>query len=583
MEDTRKYMQVLWQKALHIVLVTPRAQDCALLRAQLGANIHQKYQFSECSSGKEALHLLSRHNADCMILDMSLPDMTGNDLLLQLSQQQGHISLPIIMLTDSQSGSGEDLNEYFTALRLGAQDYMPRSGIHADMLVRAIYKAIERFRLTRQLKEKEEQYRFAIEAAQLGTWRYDATSDRFDFSIRSADMLGIPRDTQLNLHTFLELIHENDRAATHAALRQALEKTSHPNVRAEYRLPRESGETYWINMRGRVQLHEDLQSTIIGTILDVTERRYAEALRQEEMEMLDALYRVGQAFATTDSDNPLQFATAIATELTKADFGAFFYNDSEQSHAPHTFSGINHGNIELPALQKLMALFSPAEELQLLRIADIRQHPRYKASIPNQNITSLLTFPVVSQRGEVLGRLIFSHMQSNMFTERAERIAKAIAAQIAIGLENEHLLQSVREGEQRWRHLAEAMPQLVWVDRPDGYCEYLSSQWQQYTGIPAENLLGYEWLKILHPDDQARTAAAWQAALEGRAEYNTEYRIRRHDGTYRWFKTRGLPIRDEHGRINAWYGTCTDIHEQKMMIDEREMIAHELSHRIKNI
>ena len=127
----------------------------------------------------------------------------------------------------------------------------------------------------------------------------------------------------------------------------------------------------------------------------------------------------------------------------------------------------------------------------------------------------------------------------------------------------------VREQERRWRDLAEALPNLVWTDRPDGRCDYLSSQWGAYTGMPVQELLGLAWLElVIHPDDQERTLACWMTAVAEKGVYDLEYRIRRHDGQYRWFKTRGVPIRDEQGRIVKWFGTCTDIEDQKQAVEE---------------
>lgn len=88
---------------------------------------------------------------------------------------------------------------------------------------------------------------------------------------------------------------------------------------------------------------------------------------------------------------------------------------------------------------------------------------------------------------------------------------------------------------------------------------------------------------MFHPDDQDRAWGRWRNSLATGEPYEIEYRLRHHGGDYRWTLGRALPIRDADGVIIRWIGTCTDIHEQKMMIDEREMIAHELSHRIKNI
>ncbi len=120
-----------------------------------------------------------------------------------------------------------------------------------------------------------------------------------------------------------------------------------------------------------------------------------------------------------------------------------------------------------------------------------------------------------------------------------------------------------RESEERYRMLAENVQQLFWTCLPDGRCDYLSHQWVDYTGIPEADQLGLAWAdRVIHPDDRDRAVRAWMAAVEDRGDYDLEYRIRRADGAYRWFKTRGTPIRDGRGAIVQWFGTCTDIDSQ---------------------
>jgi PAS domain S-box-containing protein len=123
--------------------------------------------------------------------------------------------------------------------------------------------------------------------------------------------------------------------------------------------------------------------------------------------------------------------------------------------------------------------------------------------------------------------------------------------------------EALRESEQRWRNLTEALPQLVWGAGPDGACDYFSTQWTTYTGIEESDLLGWRWMETLHPDDREPTRQFWTESVAGRQPYDVEYRIRRSDGTYGWFKTRGTPIRDTEGRIVKWFGTCTDISDRK--------------------
>lgn len=130
---------------------------------------------------------------------------------------------------------------------------------------------------------------------------------------------------------------------------------------------------------------------------------------------------------------------------------------------------------------------------------------------------------------------------------------------------------ALRTSEARYRTMAEALPQLVWTCRPDGQCDYLSRQWVEYTGMTASEQLGFDWLEqVIHPDDRERTLAHWMGAVRGEHPYDIEYRIRRHDGQFSWFKTRGTPIRDADGNIAYWFGTCTDIED---IIQAREVLT----------
>ncbi|MFZ2997483.1 PAS domain-containing protein [Sphingobium sp.] len=143
--------------------------------------------------------------------------------------------------------------------------------------------------------------------------------------------------------------------------------------------------------------------------------------------------------------------------------------------------------------------------------------------------------------------------------------------------------RAVAESDRLFRTLADAMPQMVWSTLPDGLHVYYNARWYDFTGVPEGSTDGEGWNDMFHPDDQERAWKRWRTSLETGAPYEIEYRLRHHSGDYRWTLGRALPIRDADGTITSWMGTCTDIHEQKLMLEEREMIAHELSHRIKNI
>jgi PAS domain S-box-containing protein len=132
--------------------------------------------------------------------------------------------------------------------------------------------------------------------------------------------------------------------------------------------------------------------------------------------------------------------------------------------------------------------------------------------------------------------------------------------------------QELRESEQRYRILTETLPQLVWTAGAGGQCDYLSRQWLEYTGLAEGEPIEVAWSRNIHPDDSARANAVWEAAVQGRGTFDMEFRIRRADGAYRWFKARAVPLRNGAGRILKWFGTCTEIEDQKRAAEEMRQL-----------
>jgi PAS domain S-box-containing protein len=117
--------------------------------------------------------------------------------------------------------------------------------------------------------------------------------------------------------------------------------------------------------------------------------------------------------------------------------------------------------------------------------------------------------------------------------------------------------------ERRFRLVADTLPQLVWVARPDGWIVFMNRHWYEITGYASDRGLGYGWIDAIHPEDRERSLETWHAAVRSGTAYEDEYRIRCANGSYRWFLGRGLPSRGSKDRIVEWFGTCTDIHNQK--------------------
>jgi len=126
-------------------------------------------------------------------------------------------------------------------------------------------------------------------------------------------------------------------------------------------------------------------------------------------------------------------------------------------------------------------------------------------------------------------------------------------------------LDELFKSEERFRSLVSATAQIVWTTDAAGNVTDDIPSWRAYTGQTIEQVRGAGWVEALHPDDLQRTLAIWRCAVESRSLYEIEYRVRRHDGQYRDFATRGVPLQNADGSVREWVGYCADITERKKM------------------
>jgi PAS domain S-box-containing protein len=113
--------------------------------------------------------------------------------------------------------------------------------------------------------------------------------------------------------------------------------------------------------------------------------------------------------------------------------------------------------------------------------------------------------------------------------------------------------------------IVQTAPDIIFSRQSDGARDYLSSRFYEYTGAPEGSAIGFGWMEYLHPDDKERSLAHWLRCVQSGAGYESEYRMRGVDGQYRWFRARAVPLRDQNGSIIKWYGTCSDIHDSKVL------------------
>ena len=134
----------------------------------------------------------------------------------------------------------------------------------------------------------------------------------------------------------------------------------------------------------------------------------------------------------------------------------------------------------------------------------------------------------------------------------------------------------VRASEQRWRFLADSIPQQVWTADAGGQLDYVNRVVAQYFGRTAEDVIGDGWQAVVHPDDLPDVVERWTASVQSGRPYEVEFRLRRADGEHRWHIGRAEALQDPGGDVQRWFGTNTDVHDRKRLEAEREKALREV-------
>ena len=392
------------------------------------------------------------------------------------------------------------------------------------------------------LRESEERFRGAFENAAVGIAHHDLEGRFLRVNQKYCEIVGYAREELLG-KSWMDTTYPDDRAAG-LALAGRMLRGELPCDSLENRYIRKDGTVIWATVTPSIQRDAEGQPDyFISFIQDISERK-----RLEE--------ELSQAHAR------------LELEVRGSNVGLWEVDMPDGDYATGVTSWIN--------VWEQLGLEPPADRSPSVVSVDFL-HPDDKERVLRALYAYLggetkeyeLDYRVRHKDGTYRWMLC----RGTAIRDQAGKSIRLVGSRVDI-TELKRVEEALRVSERRFRTLTETLPQLVWTCRPDGSCDYLSRQWVEYSGIPESEMLDNRWVEVLHPEDRAWAMAYWRDAVEGRVSYDLEYRIRGSDGRYRWFKTRGRPMRDEAGRIVQWIGTCTDIDDQKRA-EEAERRAKE--------
>lgn len=379
------------------------------------------------------------------------------------------------------------------------------------------------------LRASQARLQLAVRASRLGIWTWDTETNAVDWSAEAATILGRdPAAMPATMGDTLRLIHPEDASRTRMVSREDLAS----GAPIEFRLAQPNGDYRWVSVTG--MRAADGSPQVTGVIRDIHESKLAETeLRESESRIRELLESLSTAVWVSDGRAAL---------LVNGELERITGYPREQLLQDGLFASLIHPDDRQAMVDRLQRRLRGEERVSRfeIRITRADGETRYLA---------------VSASAFSFGGVSASLLSAFDVTERRRA-------------EDE-----LRESEERFRSLADSAPIFIWTAMPDRQIDFFNATWRNFTGRPMEEDTGWGWMQVIHPEDLDGTVATYETSFDARVPYSMRYRLRRHDGEYRWILEHGTPRYAPDGAFLGFIGACLDIHET--VLAEEEIRASE--------
>ena len=390
--------------------------------------------------------------------------------------------------------------------------------------------------LAEELRESEARLQLAADSAGMGLWNWDLKTNLFWATERARKLYEFSLDEPISFEKFLSKLHPDDLAwVTQAAQKSAQTGT---NFDDDYRVVLRDGSLRWLKVQSKAILTpKGKPERITGVSVDITERKRMEEINRNAQELMAAVFNSvpGLLYLYTEDGRLIQWnrqhelMTGYSAEELLNFRARDWFDEANWDIAATTIAKVfNEGYAQTEAIL---------------------------------NLKNGQQLPIFATGSRVLidGK---PHMVG-------------IAIDISMLKKAEALL---RESEARFRTVADTAPVLIWMAGPDKLCNFFNQGWLDFTGRTFEQEQGNGWAESVHPDDLAGCLKIYGAAFDARRPFTMEYRLRHHDGEYRWITDRGIPRFEADGTFLGYIGSGTDLTDLKRAEMEALRSRAEVAH-----
>ncbi|MGC2197282.1 MAG: response regulator [Terriglobales bacterium] len=493
------------------------ADDNADMRQYLVRMLAERYDVQAVPDGEVALAAIRKHAPNLVLTDVMMPRLDGFGLLHQLREDPKTRTIPIILLS---ARAGEESR--VEGMEHGADDYLIKPFSARELLARVqthLQMARIRSQSEEALLQKQQQLNVALEASDTGTFRWNPrTGEFFALDENFKRLFGFaPEDPLRHTQDVIARIHPEDVSAVTAAL----EACAHgADFDMEFRTLLPDGEIRWLYDRARaIGDQQGSATSLVGACTDVTRRK------QSELEALAANAKFRAIFDQTTVFSGVLSTDGIVLDANHLCLDVCGYRAEEVLGKPFWLTPWWRASQEVQA--KIQ--FACVRAAQGVRY---QEELLYLWADGSERLVQFELHPIRDHQGQI----IFLH---------------------PTGVD----ISDIKRTQENYRTLADNMSQFAWMTDSTGWILWYNQRWFDYTGTTLEQMQGWGWQKVHHPDHVERVVNKIKRCFASGEVWEDTFPLRGKDGEYRWFLSRAVPIKDAAGKITRWFGTNTDITE----------------------
>lgn len=533
-----------------------------------------------------------------------------------------------------------------------------------------VIETTDKKKVQTELLESTDQLKFAIDAAELGTWDYNPATNKFTANNRLKKWFGLSASEQIELHHATDVIAEKDRERILMAITETLDYASGGNYEEEYSIinPVTKKEII-VHGKGKAWFNEDRTAyRFTGVLQEVTDKVVSRKSIEESEARFRAIADDAPVFIFLAGDNAeVEYfnktwcdytgisindykgkAWVAITHIEDVEPATAIYMDGFNKQKSCSFENRQKGmdgiyrtilwkatprftpdgqfigmmgvgldiherkiseNSLLKSEEKYRTLFNSIDQGfllgEVLRNSDGKGIDYYVHEVNSTyekqtgisiemvlGKTVLQAFPtidrwwietyasVVDSQSPVKFEKFFEYT-NRWFEIKASPAGKEMFTILFTDITETRLaVEKIKESEEQFSTLADNMENHAWLADGEGLVYWYNKRWLEYTGLSLEEVKGWGWQKVHHPDHVERLVELYKKLWHTNETFELTYPLRRQDGVYRWFLTRGYPVTDEGGKILRWIGTSTDIHEQKKAEEHFRQMAERMPQKI---